>query len=234
MVTRQQLAQRPGRTRAERGSISAEQILAGAKALAQEIGLDALSMPRLAAHLGIGVTSIYWYFRNKDALIAALTVDAARSFHPLIVPAAEGTWQDSLFETFTRLREAMRADDLACDLLFMRGARAGEDALAYFWPGAEAGLARMVAAGFTPAEALQNITILSLYNRGCVVLERQMRRAGVAPDVPTPVPADYPLLSAALEHQNTRGVSDEAHAAQLRAIIEGMALRLDARKAAHP
>ena len=216
----------PGlRPRAERGSISAEQIMLGARSLAEEVGLDALSMPKLAEHLGIGVTSIYWYFRNKNDLLEALTIAAAQRFHFLIESPEDLPWDDYLFEEFTRLRAAMRKDPVSCDLLFMRGGRASDNALIHFWPGMEKSIGRMVAAGISPHTALQNITILSLYTRGSIVLERQMRKAGISPDVETPVPPTFPLLFRALEGQNTRGVSDAAHAAQLRAIIDGMALR---------
>ena len=99
---------RHGRTRAERGSISAEQIIAGAMPLAEAIGLDALSMPKLAEHLGIGVTSIYWYFRNKNDLIEALTVVAAQRFHDVMWVPPDIAWDERLFGSFLRLRAAMR------------------------------------------------------------------------------------------------------------------------------
>ncbi|NED60037.1 helix-turn-helix transcriptional regulator, partial [Streptomyces sp. SID10244] len=56
----------PKRERRERGSIDPEEIIKGAFELAEEIGVDNLSMPLLGKHLGVGVTSIYWYFRKKD------------------------------------------------------------------------------------------------------------------------------------------------------------------------
>ncbi len=218
------VASRPAR--AKRGSISAEQIIAGAMAYTDAHGLDALSMPLLAEHLGIGVTSIYWYFRNKNELIEALTVEAARKLYAWIHPPDALPWDESLFSAFSRLRDAMRENEVCCDLLLMRGGRASESALVHLWPGTEGTIGKLVAAGFSPHDALQNIVILSLYTRGCIVLERQMRRAGIAPDEPTPVTPDFELLTRALARQNTRGVSDVAYAAQLRAIIEGMRLRL--------
>ena len=215
---------RPGR--AKRGSISAGQIVAGAMEYAERHGLDSLSMPLLAEHLGIGVTSIYWYFRNKNELIEALTVAAARKLHALIHAPDELAWAETLFSAFSRLRDAMRENAVCCDLLLMRGGRASESALVHLWPGTERTIAKMVVAGFSPHDALQNIVICSLYTRGCLVLERQMNRVGIAPDEPTPVTPDFVLLTRALERQNTRGVGDAAYAAQLRAIIQGMQLRL--------
>ncbi len=40
---------------------------------ADEVSIDNLSMPQLARHLDVGVTSIYWYFRRKDELLDAMT-----------------------------------------------------------------------------------------------------------------------------------------------------------------
>lgn len=64
----------PGkRQRRQRGSINPEDIISGAFELAQQVSIDNLSMPLLGKHLGVGVTSIYWYFRKKDDLLNAMT-----------------------------------------------------------------------------------------------------------------------------------------------------------------
>jgi AcrR family transcriptional regulator len=65
------MAQR--RQRRERGSISVDDTLNGAFEVAAEVSIDNLSMPLLARHLDVGVTSIYWYFRKKDELLDAMT-----------------------------------------------------------------------------------------------------------------------------------------------------------------
>ena len=49
-----------------------EQILATALALAGEVGLEGLTMPRLAAELNYAVGALYRYFDSKEALLAAL------------------------------------------------------------------------------------------------------------------------------------------------------------------
>ena len=41
--------------------------------MAAQVSIDNLSMPVLAKHLDVGVTSIYWYFRRKDDLLDAMT-----------------------------------------------------------------------------------------------------------------------------------------------------------------
>ena len=59
------------RQRRERGSINPDDIIKGAFELAEQVGIDNLSMPLLGKHLGVGVTSIYWYF-NYNGVIWAI------------------------------------------------------------------------------------------------------------------------------------------------------------------
>ncbi len=76
------------RQRRERGSINPDDIIKGAFELAEDVGIDNLSMPLLGKHLGVGVTSIYWYFRKKDDLLNAMT-DRALSQYVFATPYVE-------------------------------------------------------------------------------------------------------------------------------------------------
>ena len=186
-------------------------------------GVESLSMPKLAQELGIGVTSIYWYFKNKEALIERLTVEAARQFQQLLAPVKGSSWPDHLSRLFRRMRIVLRENDLLCDLLFMRSSHFSAEALTYLLPQIEESLQLMVDGGFTPEQALQNHFTLSHYTRGCVVLERQMRQAGVLGTVPTPVPEEFPLLARVTRHQNLRGADEATFLRGLTGVIEGMA-----------
>ncbi len=62
-------------------------------ALADEAGLDALSMRRIAERLGVGAMSLYRHIPNKDALLADMTDEVARR-HSYPEPAPEWTWRD--------------------------------------------------------------------------------------------------------------------------------------------
>src|SRR5690348_7113452 len=66
--TRQPQGQRP--------SLSREQIVRAAIELADDEGLEALTMRRLATKLGAGAMSLYWHIPNKEDLLD-LMLDAA-------------------------------------------------------------------------------------------------------------------------------------------------------------
>ena len=79
------------RQRRERGSINPDDIIKGAFELAEDVGIDNLSMPLLGKHLGVGVTSIYWYFRKKDDLLNAMTDRALKQY--VFATRRRGRWR---------------------------------------------------------------------------------------------------------------------------------------------
>ncbi|MBL1073988.1 TetR/AcrR family transcriptional regulator [Nocardia sp. 2] len=69
-------------------------IVATAITLADESGLDALSMRRIADRLDVGAMSLYRHIPNKDSLLAAMTDEVSRRN---AYPPADGrnwTWRD--------------------------------------------------------------------------------------------------------------------------------------------
>jgi len=99
---------RAGRTKAKagasprrpRGPLSREEIIKGAFELVEAESVEELSMPRLARHLGVGVTSIYWYFRSKEELLDALTEQAVRRFEELMPEFGGCSWDEHLRQYF--------------------------------------------------------------------------------------------------------------------------------------
>jgi AcrR family transcriptional regulator len=87
------------RRRRQRGSINAEDIVVGAFEVAREVSLDQLSMPTLAVHLDVGVTSIYWYFRKKEDLLNRMTEVAVEKYLEDLPPIrSDQPWQEMLHE----------------------------------------------------------------------------------------------------------------------------------------
>lgn len=80
---------RPERARRDGPSLSRERITRAAIALADSEGLEAVSIRRLAAKLGAGATSLYWYVDRKEDL-HELMADAVVG--EVQLPAPSGDW----------------------------------------------------------------------------------------------------------------------------------------------
>src|SRR6478735_2181161 len=56
----------------ERAPLTKDRVLSAASAIADEDGIDALTMRRLADVLGVEAMSIYYHLPNKDAILDGL------------------------------------------------------------------------------------------------------------------------------------------------------------------
>jgi AcrR family transcriptional regulator len=159
------------RQRRDRGSISADEILNGAFEVAAELSIDNLSMPQLAKHLDVGVTSIYWYFRRKDDLLDAMTDRALERFEFTVPTIDASNWRESLRNHARTMRRRFRADPIMCDLVLIRG-QFGSRAVHGAIQKIEQPVAALVEAGLTPQQAVATYGAISVHTRGSVVLER--------------------------------------------------------------
>lgn len=159
------------RQRRERGSINPDDIIAGAFELAEEVGIDNLSMPLLGKHLGVGVTSIYWYFRKKDDLLNAMT-DRALKQYVFATPYIEAKdWRETLRNHAQTMRTAFLGNPILCDLILIRSAlspRAAKLGVV----AVEKAIESLVEAGLSPEDAFDTYSAVSVHVRGSVVLQR--------------------------------------------------------------
>lgn len=81
------------------------QIVDRAIVFLDEVGLEALSMRKLAADLGVQPGALYHHFENKAALLAAVSDEILRRGHR---PAEIVTWDAELHLLCVGLRDAMR------------------------------------------------------------------------------------------------------------------------------
>lgn len=56
--------------------LNREAVIAAALDLLDEVGLDAISTRQLAKRLGVEQPSLYWHFRKKEDLLAAMAATA--------------------------------------------------------------------------------------------------------------------------------------------------------------
>jgi TetR/AcrR family tetracycline transcriptional repressor len=87
--------------------LTRDQVLAGALGLLDEVGIDGLSMRRLASALGVQNGATYWHFPSKQALLEAM---AEAMLVELTLGLDERSpWYERLSELAQRLRRALLA-----------------------------------------------------------------------------------------------------------------------------
>ncbi|WP_236792036.1 TetR/AcrR family transcriptional regulator [Amycolatopsis sp. GM8] len=202
--------------RRQRGSINADDIVAGAFEVARASTLDQLSMPILAEHLDIGVTSIHWYFHKKEELLNAMTdraVDKVVRLTPEV--RSEDTWQHTLAAHFRAQREIHREDEVLSDLLLIRTSTYSRDAARRMFEVIEAIVAKLVADGFTPDDALKVYNAIGVYTRGSIIHARILRLSH-APTTDTARQrrmiddwTPMPVLDGLLDRHTLSGTDDE-------------------------
>ena len=96
---------------------SREEITAAAVGIADQEGLAAVSMRRVAADLGTGAASLYRYVSNREDLLD-LMIDATAAEYVLTPPS--GDWLDSLLSIGGQARVIMRRHHWLPSLLISR------------------------------------------------------------------------------------------------------------------
>lgn len=152
-------------------------VVAEALDLLDEVGLDAVSTRPLAKRLGVQQPSLFWHFRRKEDLLAAMA-EAAMAPHataPLPLPADD--WREWFLANTRGFRRTL--------LLRRDGARLHAGLV----PG-HADLHRiahkmafLTGAGVPEADAQMAMLAASRFTVGCV-LEEQAGRDETRPDVP--------------------------------------------------
>jgi AcrR family transcriptional regulator len=189
------------RQRRERGSINPNDIIEGAFELAEQVGIDNVSMPLLGKHLGVGVTSIYWYFRKKDDLLNAMT-DRALSAYVFATPYVEANdWRETLRNHAHTMRQTFMGNPILCDLILIRSALSPRAAQMGVQEVEEA-ISGLVQAGLSPVDAFETYSAVSVHVRGSVVLQRLYEKNIAAEDPGTSLedkmvidPQTAPLLA---------------------------------------
>ncbi|MGV9386332.1 TetR/AcrR family transcriptional regulator C-terminal domain-containing protein [Nonomuraea sp. NPDC003707] len=198
--------------------LARDTVVRAALELLDEVGLDGLSVRRLAARLGVQNPALYWHFRNKQELLDEM---ARELLAPEMGGPGEGeTWREWLTRRAHRYRRTL--------LSHRDGARlvTGSDPGASVARGFEEELKTLVGLGFTPGQGLHAIGSVSHYTLGFVLNEqaqRERRERGQARDLDAY--ADYPLTVAGVR-EGGAPTSEEAFAHGLRLLLDGVAVSL--------
>jgi len=100
--------------RPKRRQLDQGQVVRAALALLDEVGLDELTMRRLAERLDVKAASLYRHVRDKDELLVLLGDEICGEI-PLVRPS--GTWRDQLIATARNVRRGLLAHRDAARLL---------------------------------------------------------------------------------------------------------------------
>jgi TetR/AcrR family tetracycline transcriptional repressor len=141
-------------------ALSREEVVDGALNLLDKVGLDALTMRRLAQALGVQAGAIYWHFKNKQELVDAVA-DALMG--ELEAPLATGSWDQQLGELARRMTAALLKRRDAARLTSM-ALKPGPNSLAY----AETMLRIIASSGRSQEKVLWTAAVIGYYCVGYV------------------------------------------------------------------
>lgn len=132
---------------ADRARLTRATVVDRALALSDADGLEAVTIRRLAAELGVTPMALYWHFRSKEELLAGLAERVWSGIDINIDPAAP--WPAQLRGLLESLIGVLRAHPSASTLLLSGEKMNGEAALT----ATEITLEVLRRAGFDPAQA---------------------------------------------------------------------------------
>jgi TetR/AcrR family tetracycline transcriptional repressor len=127
--------------------LSKAAVVQRALALADELGLEALTIRRLAQELGVTPMALYWHFRSKEELLAGLGDQVWAEIDVNVDPAAD--WPAQLRSLIESLVAVLRAHPSASQLLLGAQKLHGEASIMV----TEKALAVLARGGFTPEQA---------------------------------------------------------------------------------
>lgn len=216
------------RKRRPRGSLSREQVVEAALALADGEGLEALTMQTLARRLDCGVMSVYGYVDRKEDLLDAIAQRGLRDLRlarplPADVEGILGAWGRAL-----RLN---LIEHPSLPMIFLSRPVIGPGILR----GLEALLGPLARAGMSPARGVHAVYAVLTYTTGFVAWEIPRTRrqpevryaASWRQEFAALSPSDFPFVGSVLD-ELPKVAGNEQFELGLSALIAGIALAPDA------
>jgi AcrR family transcriptional regulator len=146
-----------------RAPLTRDKVLRAALRLADEHGIEAVSMRRLGQALRVEAMSLYKHVTDKDDLLDGLADLVTLEF---VVPAPSEDWRASIRASAISVHAALRRHPWAGPVLESRIAP-GPTRLAYL----DGVLATLAAAGFTPAQSGKAFMALDSHTYGFAMQE---------------------------------------------------------------
>jgi AcrR family transcriptional regulator len=213
------------RSTERRPSLDRAKVLAAAVAVADDAGVSAVSMRKVAERLGVEAMSLYHHVPNKEAVLDGI-VDAVVS--EISAPPSDLPWREALQHVATSARTALARHSWALALIESRDV--GPAGLRH----RDAVLGTLLTSDFTPEDAVHTVSVVDSYVYGFVLQEQQLRLrtaddvTRAADDMLTlPDGAAYPHLRAVAETYAAAGAEpDDEFALGLDLVLDGVTRRL--------
>jgi AcrR family transcriptional regulator len=202
-----------------------EDVLNAGLRIADDEGLDAVSMRRVAEEIGVGAMTLYRYVQSKEDLLDRIT-DLVLGLLPDDDPEHH-PWQLRLERSAHHLHTALLDHPGVAQIL---AARRDPIPALDRWRETQLGILRD--AGLPPGQAVQILSAISAYTAGFAHAEGY-RAASNATEIATRLRRlprdDFPLLS---EHADAYAghLSQDAIALGLRTFIDGLTARITQRR----
>ncbi|MFI7101234.1 TetR/AcrR family transcriptional regulator C-terminal domain-containing protein [Streptomyces sp. NPDC050161] len=173
--------------------IDRKQVVDTALRLLNDVGLDGLTLRRIAKELNVQAPALYWHFRNKQELLDEMATEIFRRMAAQFMPGAHrggpdplgGTWQDAMLRSCSALRrELLGHRDGGKVFSGTRMTDAG-----YAAP-LEGILRRFTDAGFTLPDAVRAWWTAYNYTIGVVIEEQSVYPEPGAPEQRSPEKRD--------------------------------------------
>jgi AcrR family transcriptional regulator len=187
-----------------RAPLSRERVFQAAVVLADERGLDALTMRALGEELGVEAMSLYYYVANKDELLDGM-VDLV--FSEIELPTTEVDWKTAMRRRATSTRDALARHRWAVGLL-ESSTRPGPANFRLH----DAVLACLREAGFSVENAVHAYSVQDAYIYGFALQEKSMpvetpeQLAEAAGSLRSQFSAEeYPYIAETIDEHVTKG-----------------------------
>lgn len=151
-------------------ALTRDELVRTAVRLLDEVGLEQLTLRRLAGELGVAAPTLYWHVKDKRALLDLVAEAIAGGNRQSVRPAHGQPWWEWLGETAcVQYRALVNHRDAA---RVVAGNRPTEESL----PAIDQVVGSLVEVGFPPAEALESILTIGHFIIGSA-LEYQAEAA---------------------------------------------------------
>lgn len=149
-----------------RPRLNHDRVVQAAVALADESGIEALSMRKLGERLGVEAMSLYKHVANKDDLLDGM-VD--RVFAEIGLPGEERSWRTAMRRRAVSVRAALKAHPWAVPMMQSR-ANPGPGTLAHL----DALIKILRGAGFSIALTAHALSVIDAYVYGFAMQEKAL------------------------------------------------------------